>query len=34
MGSLGTLLIAYGLKAYRESLSRVNWMNAEAASAG
>jgi MFS family permease len=34
MGSLGTLLIAYGLKAYRESLSRVNWMNAEAAAAG
>ncbi|MGB1876860.1 MAG: MFS transporter, partial [Rhodospirillaceae bacterium] len=26
MGSLGTLLIAYGLKAYRESLSRVDWM--------
>jgi MFS family permease len=26
MGSLGTLLIAYGLKAYRESLARVDWM--------
>jgi MFS family permease len=25
MGSLGSLLIAYGLKAYRESLTRVNW---------
>lgn len=25
MGTLGSLLIAYGLKAYRESLSRVNW---------
>lgn len=25
MGTLGSLLIAYGLKAYRESLSRVTW---------
>ena len=33
MGTLGTLLIAYGLKAYRESLSRVTWMKAQTAAA-
>ncbi|MEQ8509863.1 MAG: MFS transporter [Rhodospirillaceae bacterium] len=26
MGSMGTLLIAYGLKSYRDSLTRVDWM--------
>jgi hypothetical protein len=25
MGTIGTLLIAYGLKAFRGSLSRVTW---------
>ena len=33
MGSIGTGLIAYGLKAYRESLSRVDWMTPQAAPA-
>ncbi len=33
MGTLGTLLIAYGLKAYRDSLSRVDWMTPQAAPA-
>lgn len=32
MGTLGTLLIAYGLKAYRESLSRVDWSTGNATS--
>ncbi|MFL2771904.1 MAG: MFS transporter [Rhodospirillaceae bacterium] len=30
MGSMGTILIAYGLKAYRESASRVDWMTKQA----
>lgn len=31
MGTLGTLLVGFGLKSYRESLTRVTWRSTEAA---
>jgi len=33
MGFIGVMMVAYGLKAYRESLSRVDWMTPQAAPA-